>query len=184
MEGNKSYALIAGRHECRAGERSRRHAVSRDPAHEATSGPNLRAERQEAHSYNRAMVVTGLSLYVHGARDPRWAEPFQRLRDKVARRFAGPVAIAFLEHGVPDLSQAARELAARGVECIRIVPMFFGRGGHLREDFPRRLAAAREAAPSLRFEVTEAAGQSDAVLDALASFAVEAPSLPKSPGSQ
>ena len=120
------------------------------------------------------MEVNGLILYVHGARDSRWADPFHRLRDKVARRFAGPVALAFLEHGAPDLPQAAQELAACGVECVRIVPMFFGRGGHLREDFPRQLAAAREAAPSLRFEVTEAAGESDAILDALASFAVEA----------
>ena len=33
-------------------------------------------------------------------------------------------------------------MAAAGVRRIRVVPMFFGRGGHLREDFPRQLAAA------------------------------------------
>jgi sirohydrochlorin cobaltochelatase len=117
----------------------------------------------------------GLILYVHGARDPRWAEPFERLRDKLAARHAGPVTLAFLEHGTPDLAGAAQRLAAEGVERLRVVPMFFGRGGHLREDFPRQLQAARSRAPTVEFDVTEAAGESDAVLEALAAFALEAP---------
>lgn len=120
--------------------------------------------------------ATGLILYVHGARDPRWAEPFQRLRAKICERApATPVTVAFLEHTVPDLAQAAFDLAAAGVKRIRIVPIFFGRGGHLREDFPRQLDAARARAPTIVFEVTEAAGESEFVLDALARFALETP---------
>ena len=34
-----------------------------------------------ARSYNCRM--TGLILFAHGARDPRWAEPFERLKRKV-----------------------------------------------------------------------------------------------------
>jgi sirohydrochlorin cobaltochelatase len=121
------------------------------------------------------MAANGLILYVHGARDPRWAEPFERLREKVAGRARGvPVTVAFLEHRAPDLAQAAADLAAQGADRIRVVPMFFGRGGHLRDDFPRQLAAARERVPGVRFEVTEAAGESDAVLVALAAFALDA----------
>ena len=118
---------------------------------------------------------TGVILYVHGARDARWAEPFRRLRDKVAARHSGPVSLAFLEHGTPDLAEAAKDMAAQGMVHVRVVPMFFGRGGHLRQDFPRQLHAARAAVPALRFEVTEAAGESDAVLEALTAFALEAP---------
>ncbi|HKU85888.1 MAG TPA: CbiX/SirB N-terminal domain-containing protein [Casimicrobiaceae bacterium] len=118
-------------------------------------------------------MKTGLILYVHGARDPRWAEPFHRLREKVATRGEGAsVALAFLEHGTPDLAEAAAAMAAEGVRRIRIVPMFFGRGGHLREDFPRQLEAARARAPQVAFEATEAAGESEQVLDALAAFAL------------
>ncbi len=117
----------------------------------------------------------GLILFVHGARDPRWAEPFMRLRDKLATRARGtPVRVAFLEHGKPDLVEAATELAAMRAHSIRVVPMFFGRGGHLREDFPRQLSVVKSRLPGIRFEVTAAAGEDDQVLDALADFALRA----------
>ena len=114
-------------------------------------------------------------LYVHGARDARWAEPFLRLRERVAAKVPQRVvAIAFLDYMSPDLATAVRQLSAQGVAHIRIVPMFFGRGGHLRDDFPKQLEAARAVASGITFEVTEAAGESDAVLEALATFAVDA----------
>jgi len=119
----------------------------------------------------------GVILYAHGARDARWAEPFERLRDKVAARHPGPVSLAFLEHGTPDLTAAAQRMAMEGVERVRVVPMFFGRGGHLRQDLPRQLVAARVAVPAVAFDVTEAAGESEAVLDALAAFALAAPAV-------
>ena len=121
-------------------------------------------------------MALGVILYVHGARDVRWAAPFERLRDKLASRMHGvPVSLAFLEYREPDLTHAALDLVRAGVERIRVVPMFFGRGGHLREDFPRQLAAARAQVPQIAFEVTAAAGEDDSVLDALASFAANAP---------
>ena len=122
------------------------------------------------------MTRDGLIVYVHGARDARWAEPFDRLRTKIVQRAPTlHVTVAFLEHARPNLTQAVREMAAEGIDHIRIVPMFFGRGGHLREDMPRQLDEARAAAPAVRFEVTEAAGENEAVLDALAQFAVDTP---------
>lgn len=117
----------------------------------------------------------GLVLYVHGARDARWAEPFLRLRARVAA--IAPqfdVAVAFLEHQAPDLATLSATMAARGIGHIRVVPMFFGRGGHLRDDFPEQMRAARAAAPAVTFAVTQAAGESDEVLDALAEFAIRA----------
>ena len=120
----------------------------------------------------------GLILYVHGARDPRWAEPFERLRERIAAQAPHCiVTLAFLEHMAPDLATAAVRLAAQGADAVRIVPMFFGRGGHLRDDFPRQLAAARMAAPAVAFVVTEAAGESEQVQDALAEFALRAPAV-------
>ena len=124
-------------------------------------------------------MKTGIILYVHGARDPRWAEPFRRLRAKVETRGEGaPVALAFLEHGTPGLAEAAAAMAADGVRQIRIVPMFFGRGGHLREDFPRQLDAVKARLQKVQFEVTLAAGEDEGILEALAAFATGAPSQP------
>ena len=130
---------------------------------------------------SRATVkpMQGIILFVHGARDPRWARPFERLRDIVAARAPhARVVLAFLEHATPALAEAAASLAAAGVRTVRVVPLFFGRGGHLRADFPEQLAHARAAAPGVAFEITEAAGENEAVQDALARFALEAPAAP------
>jgi sirohydrochlorin cobaltochelatase len=118
----------------------------------------------------------GLILYVHGARDPRWAEPFRALADRVrARHPDQPVALAFLDYGEPGLADAAARMAAEGVARVRVALMFFGRGGHLREDFPRQLAEAQHRLPGVQFEITGAAAEDDHVLEALATFALEGP---------
>jgi sirohydrochlorin cobaltochelatase len=119
------------------------------------------------------MADRGLILFAHGARDLRWAEPFERLLRRLQERRPDlPAALAFLEHIAPDLPTAARQLAERGVVQVRIVPLFFGRGGHLREDFPRVVAKAQEAAPGVDFEISPAAGEDAAMIEALADFAL------------
>lgn len=119
------------------------------------------------------MPDRGVVLFAHGARDARWAEPFERLRTRIeARRPDLAVALAFLESMEPDLAGAVRALADRGVARIRIVPLFFGRGGHLRDDFPHHVARAQAAAPSVTLDVAPAAGEDPAVIEALADFAL------------
>jgi sirohydrochlorin cobaltochelatase len=119
------------------------------------------------------MPDRGIVLFAHGARDARWAEPFEQLRTRVqSQRPDLAVALAFLEHMRPDLAQAVRELAAAGVTRARIVPLFFGRGGHLRDDFPHQIARAQAAAPGVTLDVTTAAGEDPRVIDALADFAL------------
>jgi len=112
-------------------------------------------------------------LYAHGARDPRWAEPFERLLLILqGRRPDLPSALAFLDYLEPDLRSAAQAIAAQGITSIRVVPLFFGRGGHLRDDFPKQMTAAQAALPHVQFEVVGAAGEAPIVLDALAEFAL------------
>jgi sirohydrochlorin cobaltochelatase len=112
-------------------------------------------------------------LFAHGARDERWGEPFARIASKV--RAAAPellVEVAYLEHLEPSLEQAARRLAKLGATAIRVVPLFLGRGGHLRVDAPRVVAAAKTALPGIAIEIARAAGEDDAVIDALAAYCV------------
>ena len=119
------------------------------------------------------MASRGLVLFAHGARDARWAEPFEAVAARVrAQRPGLPVRLAYLENLEPDLATALRDLASQGVRDVRIVPLFFGRGGHLREDFPVVLAGARAGVPDMRVEVTAAAGEDDDVQEALAAFAL------------
>jgi sirohydrochlorin cobaltochelatase len=119
------------------------------------------------------MPKTGLILFAHGARDPRWAEPFVRLRHKVAAaRPATPVVLAFLELMKPDLVGAAAELVAVGCTALRIVPVFLGQGGHVREDLPAQIRAVEAAHPGIEVALRPAVGEDDAVLDRIAEVAV------------
>lgn len=119
------------------------------------------------------MPQQGVILFAHGARDARWAEPFRALAAKVAaRRPDIAVTLAFLEHLSPDLAGALDAQARAGVREVRVVPLFFGRGGHLREDFPVLLDAARAQVPQVAVQVAPAAGEDGDIQDALASFAL------------
>jgi len=114
-------------------------------------------------------------LFAHGARDPRWAEPFVRIVERVREAAPGRhIELAYLEMLTPDLRAAAEKLAAEGATTIRIVPLFFGRGGHLRESVPRLIAATAQAMPGTTFELAEPAGEDQAVIDAVASYCLRA----------
>jgi sirohydrochlorin cobaltochelatase len=116
-------------------------------------------------------MAVGLILFAHGARDPRWAEPFERLRERVVR--ASPstqVALAYLEIMTPDLETAATALYDAGCRAITVVPLFLGQGGHVRKDLPLLLQRASERHPECDFRLAGAAGEVDSVLDAMAAY--------------
>lgn len=121
--------------------------------------------------------MTGLILFAHGARDPRWREPFDRLQELVASRHDGPVQLAFLESMAPDLIAAALSVKAAGVRRIVVVPLFLGSGGHLRRDLPSMLEQARQAT-QLEITSVTAAGEDDTVLEALARYCASAAGEP------
>ena len=120
-------------------------------------------------------TVAAIVLLAHGARDPRWAEPFLQVANDVRDEAPGlAVVLAYLEHLTPSLADAVRELARNGARSIRVVPMFFGRGGHLREDVPRLVAAITAELPDVTIELTLPAGDDRAVQRSLASYCVRA----------
>jgi sirohydrochlorin cobaltochelatase len=105
-------------------------------------------------------------LFAHGSRDPDWARPFQRISTELARGLPGTeIRLAYLEHMRPSLPEALAELAAAGVASVRVVPLFFGLGGHLRQDLPRLVAAAD---PRLKIVIDPPIGEQPAVIEAIA----------------
>jgi sirohydrochlorin cobaltochelatase len=113
----------------------------------------------------------GVILFAHGARDPRWAEPFLRVAEQVRQADPGAlVELAYLEFLSPDLGTAVRALVAKGATSIRVIPLFFGRGGHLREALPRLIAEASKAMPGTEIELGGAAGEDPAVIEAIAAY--------------
>jgi sirohydrochlorin cobaltochelatase len=119
--------------------------------------------------------MKAIILFGHGARDIRWREPFDRLATLWKEQYpATPVALAFLEMMEPSLSQAIATLNARGATQIAVVPVFFGQGGHLRNDFPVLLEECRNQYPQVSLSATPAVGEDQAVLQAIIDFGARA----------
>jgi len=118
--------------------------------------------------------MQGVILFAHGARDPRWAEPLHRLRERVATRAVGPVGVAFLEIMAPDLPTEADRQVAAGSRAICVVPIFLGQGGHVRRDLAALIQAISGRHPDVDVRVVPAVGEDDSVLDALAAYSLAA----------
>lgn len=112
----------------------------------------------------------GLILLAHGARDPQWAAPFERVAATLRQRGPGTaVRLAFLEFMTPDLPAAAQALVQQeGCRSLCVVPMFLGVGGHVRRDLPALLERVRRDHPGCPVSLQPAIGEVDAVLDAMA----------------
>jgi sirohydrochlorin cobaltochelatase len=115
----------------------------------------------------------GLILFAHGARDPRWAAPFEAVaqRGREARPDL-PVRLAYLEFMSPSLPEAGAELAAAGCSRLTLVPMFLGAGGHVRKDLPALMAQLQAAHPGLEVCLEPAVGEIDSVVQAMAEAAL------------
>ncbi len=114
-----------------------------------------------------------LVLFAHGARDPRWAQPFQKLQQRAQAQLPdAEVVLAFLELMEPRLPAVVTELVHKGIEQVSVVPVFLGQGGHVLRDLPPMIEELRSAHPSVQIQVSDAVGESAEVLDAIAGYCV------------
>lgn len=114
---------------------------------------------------------SALVLFAHGARDPRWAQPFQKLKAIVSERLPQTqVELAFLELMEPRLPAVVTRMAEEGCAQISVVPVFLGQGGHVLRDLPPMIDQLRSAHPQVQLTVADAVGESAAVLEAIATY--------------
>lgn len=115
----------------------------------------------------------GVILFGHGARDPQWAGPMERVRARMAERSPElAVELAFLEFLTPTLEEAADRLAAQGVEAIAVVPVFLAQGGHIKRDVPVLVEALGQRHPACRVSLAAAVGEAEPVVAAIADYAL------------
>jgi sirohydrochlorin cobaltochelatase len=111
-------------------------------------------------------LTEGIVLFAHGSREPAWAQPFESLAGLLAKQFL--VRNAYLELMRPSLDEAVAALAAEGAQRVRIVPVFLGQGGHVRDDLPKLAAAARARHPGVEIVLERTIGERPEVIEALA----------------
>ena len=122
-------------------------------------------------------MTQGLILFAHGARDPRWAAPFDDTAARIRARSPGlRVTPAYLDFMTPDLAGAVAQLAAAGCTRVDVVPMFLGSGGHVRQDLPRLLDELRARHPGVALQLHTAIGEVPSVVQAMADAALAAAS--------
>lgn len=119
-------------------------------------------------------MKTALILFAHGARDPEWAAPLQRVQQAVRRQVPDQaVELAFLEFMAPNLADCATALVATGSERIVVVPMFIASGGHLKREVPAMIEQLRSTHPQVEFLLAGAVGEHELVVEAMAAAALE-----------
>ena len=115
----------------------------------------------------------GLLLLAHGARDPRWALPFESIVARIrAERPGLALELAFLEFMAPDLIEAGRRLAVAGCGSVAVMPLFLGMGGHVRNQVPALVEQLAAAHGAVRWSLQPTIGESDAVIATIAAEAL------------
>ena len=127
-------------------------------------------------------MARSLVLFAHGARDPRWAEPFEAVAERIRAAVPGlPVVLAYLELMAPTLDEAVDGAVGGGATTVDIVPLFLGTGGHLRHDLPPLVDALRSVHPDVTIRLHAAIGEHAAVSEAMARAALVAAGVGERP---
>jgi sirohydrochlorin cobaltochelatase len=108
----------------------------------------------------------GIVLVAHGSRDPEWSRPFERIAASVSQRLpATSIGLAYLEHGA-SLEETVAALVAKGVSAVRVIPVFLGQGGHVKQDLPRLVNQC--ARPGLQLHLEAPIGERAEIIEAIA----------------
>lgn len=100
---------------------------------------------------NGSTASTGVVVLGHGSRDPAANTPFEQLVGQF--RTAHPefdVSHGYVEIASPSLEEALTQSAARNARVV-VAPLFLFGAGHLKNDVPLALAAARTKFPHVEF---------------------------------
>jgi len=117
--------------------------------------------------------TSALILFAHGAREPRWLGPFQRLQAMTQERLPTvAVELAFLEFMQPALPDLVARLVAAGCQRVTVAPVFLGQGGHVLRDLPVLAEQLRNTHPGIDLQVATAVGEDVSVLAAIRDYCI------------
>ena len=100
-----------------------------------------------------------LILIAHGSRDPKWRAPFERLEAELRADLGNDaVRLCWMEVCAPTLADAVGAAAACGAKQVKVLPLFLASGGHVDNDIPPLVDAARDAHPNIAFHLLPPVG--------------------------
>jgi sirohydrochlorin cobaltochelatase len=118
-------------------------------------------------------------LMAHGSRDAEARAEYRRIHEALAERLAPvPVVFSVLEFpgddGLPSIQDGWQRCLDGGARRVIALPFFLFPAGHVREDLPTELHAARESGGWMPIDFLPPLGPADELLDAVAARAEEA----------
>ncbi|HEY8856246.1 MAG TPA: CbiX/SirB N-terminal domain-containing protein [Rugosibacter sp.] len=117
--------------------------------------------------------MKGILLFGHGARNPAWALPFERIRQAILAMDAEAlVESGFLEMMRPTFAEGIDALVSQGATEIVVVPIFVAGGGHVNKDLPLLAAEAMPRHAGLTIRLAPPVGEAAPVLAAVADYAL------------
>jgi sirohydrochlorin cobaltochelatase len=123
------------------------------------------AQAKVADSALRVSTKTGVVIVGHGSRDPHANTEFEELVHRFrALRPELDVSHAYVELANPSIATALSACAAQNDRVI-VIPLFLFTAGHLKNDIPLALAAARAESPNVEFVATRELGVHTALID-------------------
>lgn len=117
--------------------------------------------------------MKGILLFGHGARNPAWALPFERIRQIILATDATTlVEPGFLELMRPTFAESIDNLVSQGATEIVVVPIFVAGGGHVNKDLPPLAGEAMTRHTGLIVRLAPPVGEAAPVLAAMADYAL------------
>jgi sirohydrochlorin cobaltochelatase len=124
------------------------------------SHPSSASDPTSAPQTSIGVVIVG-----HGSRDARANTQFEELVTRFRAVHPGlDVSYGYIEIASPSLAQALSASAARNTHVVT-VPLFLFGAGHLKNDIPLALAAARAQHPNVTFSAARELGIHTSLVD-------------------
>jgi sirohydrochlorin cobaltochelatase len=125
------------------------------------------------------MSDQALLLMAHGSRDAAARAEYVRIRAALAERLPGEIVVfsvlEFPDDGeLPSIGEGWRRCLAAGAARVAALPFFLFPAGHVREDLPGELEAARATGGAAALDLLPPLGPADELLDVLEVRAAEA----------
>lgn len=101
-----------------------------------------------------------LILIAHGSHNPAWRASVEHVVESLqAEVGVDTVRLAYMDCAPPTLLDVATDAVQRGVEAVRVLPLFLAAEGHVDRDIRPLVDQLAEAHPSLRVELLAPMGQ-------------------------
>ena len=106
--------------------------------------------------------MKGVLLLAHGSRAKQTEETLNKIRDRVLDRMHDLILeTAYTEFSEVTIEKGLLNLAAQGVDDIKVIPYFLFDGIHIKKDIPEELKAFSDQNPRVKITLGATLGADD-----------------------